>query len=361
MTPYEQRLQEDMTAIRENVVAVGEVIESALRDAVKSLLTHDRQLAARIVLGDMAINRAVREIDRKTHQFVALHLPSAGHLRFVSSVLRLDVELERVGDYAAAIARETLQISGQPTDQVARDIELMFGQTERMLHEALRAFHESNADLARGTKAMAAQIEATYQKVFDDLLDEGQSSERPIRELFGLLVVFNRLGRVGAQAKNMCEETIFACTGETKAPKVYRVLFLDEANACRSQIAEAIARKTFPESGEYSSAGWAVGREINPALLDFLDSKGLPSEGLVPKQLAATRQELGEFHVIVSLQGDVPEHIAEIPYHVIPLQWEIAPCPGSDESPEEGYSRVYREIAVLVKELMVALRGEDAS
>jgi phosphate transport system protein len=349
-----------MTAIRESVVAVGKSVETAVRDAVRSLLTYDRQLAAQTILGDLAVNRAVREIDRKTHQFVALHLPSAGHLRFVSSVLRLDVEIERIGDYAAAIARETLQLEGPPTDQVAKDIELLAGQSERMLQEALRAFHEASPDLARGTKAMASQIEATYQKVFDDLLAEGQNGGRPIRELFGLLVVFNRLGRVGAQAKNMCEETIFACTGETKAPKVYRVLFLDEANSCRSQIAEAIARKTFPESGEYLSAGWQAGQEISPALLSFLDSKGLPNEGLTPKQLAATRQELGEFHVIVSLQGDVPEHIAEIPYHVIPLQWEIAPCPGQGESQEEGYSRVYREIAFLVKELMLALRGEEA-
>jgi phosphate transport system protein len=361
MTPYEERLQEDMTAIRESVCAVGETIEVALRDAVKSLLTYDRELAAQIVLGDLAINRTVREIDHKTHQFVAVHLPSAGHLRFVSSVLRLNVELERVGDYAAAIAREVLQLKGQPGDKVAKDIELMSDQTGRMLHEALRAFAEANADLARGTKVMADQIESTYQRVFDDLLGEGETGHRSMREMFGLLVVFNKLGRVGAQAKNMCEETIFACTGETKAPKVYRILFIDEANTCRSQIAEAVARRTFPESGAYHSAGWQAGEEISPALLDFLESKGLPSRGLHPKHLPSTRQELGAYHVIVSLQGDVPEHLAEIPYRVLPLQWDIAPCPGKEESQEEGFARVYRELAIQIRELMVALRGEEAN
>ena len=57
----------------------------------------------------------------------------------------------------------------------------------------------------------------------------------------------------------------------------------------------------------------------------------------------------------------MPEHIAEIPYHVIPLQWEIAPCPGNGESPDEGFSRVYRGIAVRLQELMLDLRGEEAN
>ena len=69
-----------------------------------ALLTRDRELAAEVILGDLPINREVRAIDALCHAFVARHLPSAGHLRFVSSVLRLNVELERIGDYAVTIA-----------------------------------------------------------------------------------------------------------------------------------------------------------------------------------------------------------------------------------------------------------------
>jgi phosphate transport system protein len=361
MTPYEQRLQEDLTALREGLLAVARDVEEAVSSAVRALLTRNRQLAAQVVLGDAPINRAVRELDHRTHRFVAVHLPSAGHLRFVSSVLRLNIELERIGDYAAAIARQALQLPGPPTTRVAADIELMGEQTGRMLHQALRSFEESNPDLARGTIPMAGQLDATFTKVFDDLLREGESGERPVRELFSLLMVFNRLERVAAQAKNICEETIFACTGETKAPKVYRVLFVDQTNTCRSQIAEAVARRTFPESGKYESAGWEPGEEIHPVLLEFMDSKGLPTEGLAPKRLVDTHQDLSQFHVIVSFEGDVSEHVDVVPYRVVPLQWDVARCPGEGESMEEGFSRLYREIAVHVRGLMETLRGEDAS
>ena len=62
-------------------------------------------------------------------------------------------------------------------------------------------------------------------------------------------------------------------------------------------------------------------------LLEFMDSKGLQTEGLTPKCLTDTYQELSQFHVIASLEGDVSEHIDEVPYHVVPIVWDVARCP----------------------------------
>ena len=100
---------------------------------------------------------------------------------------------------------------------------------------------------------MADQVERTFDTVFADLLAE--EGRRRIKDLFGLLVVFNALERVSDQAKNICEETVFAVTGEGKAAKVYNILFIDEDNSCQSQMAEAMARKSFPHAGRYTSAG----------------------------------------------------------------------------------------------------------
>jgi hypothetical protein len=96
-------------------------------------------------------------------------------------------------------------------------------------------------------------------------------------------------------------------------------------------------------------------------LLEFMDNKGLQTEGLTPKRLVDTRQELAQFHVIASLEGDVSEHIEAVPYHVVPLVWDVPRCPLKGESMDEGLSRVYREIAVHVRGLMETLRGEDAN
>ena len=92
------------------------------------------------------MNRMTRRIDHLCHLFVARHLPSAGHLRFISATLRLDVELERVGDYAVSIAREAVQLSEPPTSAIARDIEMMAEQVQAVLHDAIRAFLDSALD-----------------------------------------------------------------------------------------------------------------------------------------------------------------------------------------------------------------------
>src|SRR5262245_44610299 len=104
MTHYEERLKKDLGWIHDLVGIVGAAITKAIDDAVTSVLKLDKDLAALTVIGDYTINRQTRELDRLCHAFVARHLPSAGHLRYVSSVLRLNIAIERIGDYAATIA-----------------------------------------------------------------------------------------------------------------------------------------------------------------------------------------------------------------------------------------------------------------
>ena len=94
---YEARMQEDLDEIRQRLGRLSDLIESQVGDAVHSFLEDDRNLANDVVLGDRRVNRKIREIDHLCHAFIVRHAPSAGHLRYVSGVLRLDVALERIG------------------------------------------------------------------------------------------------------------------------------------------------------------------------------------------------------------------------------------------------------------------------
>jgi len=362
MSHYEERLEQDLNTIRERVRAVGEQVEEALKRAVHALLTHNRQRAAEVVLGDMPINREVRAIDAVCHGFVAQHLPSAGHLRFVSSVMRLNIELERIGDYAVAMAREVQQLSGPPPDTVLRDIDLIADQAKLILHQALKSFHEGNADLAHGTKAMSKQVDSTFQKIFADLLAEGEKPGRSLKDLFALLVVINRLGRVSDQAKNICEETVFAATGETKAPKIYQILFIDERNDGYSQLAEAFARKAFPESGRYASAGWAPASSLDVGCARFLDSHGFTVEDLKPTLLDLPVEELGDYHVVVNLEQGKEARLPGVPFHTVLLDWDVGPPPaGLDQERADALiEEAHKELSTRIRDLMVQLRGEGA-
>ncbi len=359
MSHYEKRLAADLAKIRGRIKDIGERVEEAHKTAVHALLTGDRALAYQTVLQDKPINREVRAIDRACHAFVARHLPSAGHLRFISSALRLGVGLERIGDYASTICREAVQLSAPPSATVARDIDLMADQSRGVLRQAMRAWNKGSADLARGTLGMVSQATAASRKVFDDLVHEGEEHQLSLNDLFALLVIFNRLDRMVAQSKNICEETLFAVAGETKAPKVYRILFLDEKNDGASQLAEAYARKAFSGALECRSAGWAPAETVEPSALVFMEQHGLDPTAHQPELPA--HEDLADYHVIVSFGGDVRPHLPEIPFHTVVLEWDVGPGPaGMDqERAVKLLEEMYKRIANELQELVETLRGEE--
>jgi phosphate transport system protein len=354
MTHYEERLGRDLKAIREQVAAVGREVEDALRDAVRAFLTASAQQAAYTILGDLRVNRETREIDRLCHIFVARHLPSAGNLRFVSSVLRLSIILERIGDYAATIGRSAAQLSETPPSSVARDIEMMGDQSTRLLHQAMKSFNELNADMARGTSGTAGYFTRTSDKVFADLVRAGEKRSRPIMDLFSFLATVNRLERAIHQAKNICEETIFVATGETKPDKKFDVLFLDETNSIRSRLAEAYARKAFPDKGTFQSAGWKAAESIDPHVIALAHESGLDLEGTDPTSLDSLRDQLSEYNLIVSMMPGARQHIPELPFHTILLEWDI---PAVDPADETALADLYKTITHEVSELVQALAG----
>lgn len=362
-THYQERLERALADIRGRVDEIATGVETAFRSALHAVLVDDRQLAAQTVLGDLPINRQVRELDNRCHVFVAQHLPSAGHLRLVSSVLRLSVELERIGDYAVTVAREQAQLSSQPSSEMLQNIELLGDQAITMFRQAADAFRTDNAELARGTMAMAPQIERTFQKVFRDLSKEGERGDRPIKDHFATLTILNCIGRMAARAKNICEETAFVVSGETKSPKVYQVLFVDELDDALTQLAVAYAKRAYPQSGRYASAGWKPASRIDQRCEIFLKRKRFDVEGIHPTDLVTLRDQLDTTHVVVSLGGDPREHLGDVPFRTVVLEWDlgVAPHDLDQERAEAALESAFGELQVELGNLMELLRGEEAS
>ncbi len=119
-----------------------------------------------------------------------------------------------------------------------------------------------------------------------------------------------------------------------------------------TQLAEALARQTFPSSGRYYSAGWAPAAALPDALFAAADAAGLDLEGAEPSPLASGLDPLDPFHVVVALDSGALERLGPLPYSTVFLQWIIAE--GSTEAR-------MRELASRVRDLMLALRGRDAA
>lgn len=360
MSHYEARLERDLDRIHKDLAAVAGQVQGALRDAVHVLLSGNREDAYACVLGDMPINRAVRRLDKACYGFIAVHLPSAHHLRWVSAVTHINGALERIGDYAVTICRESVQLPRVPSGILAREVELMSKESAQMLDQAMQAFASQSAEAAKATMVMAEQVERTFDAVFDELMAE--DGEWTKRDIFALLVIFHMLERVSDQSKNICEETVFAAAGETKAPKTYRILFLDQDNAGLSKMAEALGRKSYPDLMAYASAGRAAADALDPVMSGLMTRRGIDLAGVTPQTLEPIEAEIDDYHVIVSLSGVVTDYIERVPFHTAALTWDLGSAPSAD-APDAGerWEEIYRQLAVRLRDLVELLHGEEVS
>lgn len=353
MSHYEERLERDLSQIKQQVALLAGLVEKALDDAVHALLADDDALAYATILADNRINAMSNELDRMRMAFIGVHLPSGSHLRLMAAVVHANVALERIGDYAVTICREAVQVA-LPPGLIEREIELMAGESRQMLKQAVDAFLEGNADKAKATMVIADQVERTFDMAFADLVGEGQHFD--VKDLFAYLTVFNSLERVSDQAKNICEDTVFAVTGQGKGPKFFRILFVDEDNSLLGPIAEAIARKNFPEVGEYHSRGRSAG-VTDPQSIALLQELGIDLAKHQPQAIPAHHRELATFQIIVSLQGPVKSYVEQIPFHTVALEWEVTQAGGTPSD----LRVLSRQIAMRISNLMTVLSGEEAN
>jgi phosphate transport system protein len=353
---YEIRLERDLGDIKDRVSKIASLVGIALKQSLRALEHGDRQLAYRTILEDNPINREVEACDRACHYFVARHLPAAGHLRLISSVLRMNVVLERIGDYAATICRESTHLTESIKNPLASEIRLIGHESLTMFEQAVKAFLDESVDLARGTMVLEARIDESFDVAFGHLISTGEASEAPLDDLLGTLVILSMLERVSDQAKNICEYAIFAAEGETKKRKAVPVLFLDKANDVLGPIALAIGRKAYPDHGEYATAGVAPASEANNTCLDMLARLGHETADLMPKPVSAV-DAWDDFKVIVCLDPETSEKIDPVPFNTVVVNWWELPRP--DPSDEAGLEELYRVMSGYVSSLMTTLRGED--
>ena len=354
MSLYERRLEADREEIRRRVVALGRTVEAAVAGATAAALVADTAACARLILADLPINRESRAIDGLCHAFVARHLPSAGHLRFVSSVMRMNVAIERIGDYAVTICREMVQLGAPVAQPLVDDLGWLDRAAREVLSEALDAFETDDVELARNARPRAKGLLTEFDRVFR-VLATGVPG-LPGQQRYALHGIFTKLQRVTDQAKNIGEETVFAATGETKAPKRYRILFVDARCSTLAPLAQALARKAFPNSGHYEIGGWAPADALSPSLKTLEASLGLDLSRVLPVEL---RTGLAGHHVVVGLVENAARHLPTLPFHTPFLEWTL-PSLADASDPESGLRDIARALATEIRELMTTLRGELA-
>lgn len=359
MSPhYEQRLEADLQRIRSAVSDVSQRVRDAFDRSIKALCENDRDALYGVVLGDLEINRNIRQIEARCHAFIARHLPAAGHLRFISSVLRLTVALERAGDYSATIGQVFLQLAKPLRKEYSDKICELGEQSNTMLQDAVTAFLRGNTELAQSARRMGFKIDKSYDEIFQNLIDAG--TDMSPMELASMLRIFSKVERFSDQAKNVCKEVIFAVTGELNDAKVFRILFLDRRNDLISHLAAAIAWKFFPKHGIYFSKGWEPSEKIHPELEALAIRFGLDITRAHPDLVERLEDSHSEYRIVVAVNLDDEAKLPEIPYQTVLVKWQLDE-PSAAEGPEreKQFDDLVRDLMENVQLLMEQLHGKS--
>jgi len=362
-THLEESLQRDIELIRSKVIEMGALVERALKGCLQALVEGNRQVAYTVILRDQYIDELENELDRLCLEFLIRQQPVGGHLRFVYAAIKINNELERVGDYAESIARQFLIISGiDPKLFNGKFVEIAHLAIP-MLHDAVQSFVDQNAELARATMELDPRVNQIRESIHADLIQKRQENKLPLEALAPLMLIASRFERVADQATNICEEVLYMCTGEYirhKGTEVIRILFVDEHNSCRSQMAEGIGRALGVPKLVFSSAGLSP-RPVDPRTVRFLAEKDIDISRSTSKSVQQV-PNLEHYQVIASLCREADETCPPPPTKTVGISWQVqdpSRLTGTYEEVRPAYEETFQYLNTHVRDLVQAILGDD--
>ena len=361
-THLEESLQNDLDRIRGKVSDMSVLAERALRDGMKALRDRNRILAYSVILRDQHIDELEKEVDRLCLEFLLRQQPVAGLLRLAYAAIRINLELERVGDYAESIARQVLKLASMELPIPVERFEEIANLSIPMLHDAVQSFTNQDPDLARRTMETERTVDTLKSRLNGDLMRMNRENQVPFEALNGLMMIARHLERVSDQAKNICTEAIYMCTGEDtrhQGTEATRLLFVDVRNSCRSQMAEAIAQSLHSPHFIFSSAGIEP-TVPDPATVQFLREKGLDVSRQTSKAVIQI-PNLEHYQIIVALAKEAERVFPRPPTKTVCLDWSVgdpSQVKGSVAEIRAAYEETYTFLQAHIRDLLEAVAGE---
>ena len=211
--PSRVHFHHELAHLQDEVLVLGSMVEKATLRAVEALRLQDLASARAIDVGDALINRKRFDIEESAMLLMATQQPMASDLRRLAAILHIVTDLERMGDYAAGIARICVAIGEEPHIKPLIDIPRMAEIATSMLHDALEAFIARDVAAAESIARRDDDVDALYQQVYRELLALMLANPRTIDQATHLLWAAHNLERVADRVQNICERVVFMVTG----------------------------------------------------------------------------------------------------------------------------------------------------
>jgi phosphate transport system protein len=206
-------LDRELRAIDDDLLRMGDMVDSAIDRSLKSLAGRDKVLAQQVVDDDVKVNQLRFDIEESCLGLIATQQPAAGDLRAVVAAMSVVVDLERMADHAAGIGRTVLRMGDEPLLKPLIDMPRMAERCREMLHDSLRAFLARDAEEALAIARRDEEIDGLYNQIFRELLTFMIEDPHTTTRALYLLFSAHNLERIGDRITNIAERVVFMSSG----------------------------------------------------------------------------------------------------------------------------------------------------
>lgn len=207
------RFHQELDELKHRILAMAGMAEQAIDLAVQAYVQRDLAMCQRVLENESAINRAEREVDELAVDLLAMQQPMAVDLRFILAVIKINADLERVGDQAVNIAQRVMNMIELSAIELPVDIPAMAARVRSMVRDALRSFIEGDSELAKHVLEADDEIDRLNHEAFAELSRCMQTRPECAVQALDALSIARNLERVADHATNIAEDVIFWVRG----------------------------------------------------------------------------------------------------------------------------------------------------
>jgi phosphate transport system protein len=212
--PSRPALDIELSAVKDQVLRMGSLVEDAIRAAIAALVAHDAAAATEVIESDRRINEKQREVSTLITRAIATQSPVARDLRFLLALDHVGYELERMGDHAGSVAKQVRKLAPYPPLKRYVDLPAMGEIAATLVGEVLRALVDVDVTAARAVAARDDEIDELYHRTFDEVVELMRADPGNVERGTRILFAAHYLERIGDRVTNIAEDVVFLASGE---------------------------------------------------------------------------------------------------------------------------------------------------
>lgn len=205
--------RDELDELQGRLLEMGGLVEAAIHRSIRSLVDRDQQQAQEVFRNEARINQMEMAIDELATRLMARYQPMAGDLRFLTAIIKINTDLERMGDLAINIVERAIVVAQEPNVKPFIDLPRMASLTESMVRRSLDAFVKRDAELARSVLLSDDAVDELRDAIIDELIIFMERDNRTVRRALDLILVTRNLERIADHATNIAEDVIFLVQG----------------------------------------------------------------------------------------------------------------------------------------------------